>query len=114
MLSSRQFNTSTSDTLDQPLFAIAKQIHWNWPASHEENQFVIMLGGLHIGMATFKGLGNWLDGSGWTSVIAIGGSGWQSCAGYSLCVCWEWRYYLYVLWMRVWLLDNVCISCMGL
>ena len=70
MLSSRQFNTSTSDTLDQPLFAIAKQIHWNWPASHEENQFVIMLGGLHIEMAAFKVLGlAWLNGSGWTSVI---------------------------------------------
>ena len=41
-------------TLDQPLFAIAKQIQWNWPASHGENQFVIMLGGLRIEMAVFK------------------------------------------------------------
>ena len=41
-------------TLDQPLFAIAKQIQWNWPASHGGNQFVIMLGGLRIEMAVFK------------------------------------------------------------
>ena len=60
-------------TLDQPLFAIAKQIQWNWPASHGENQFVIMLGGLHIEMTAFKVLGNWLDGSGWTSVIVDAG-----------------------------------------
>ena len=48
-------------TLDQPLFAAAKQIQWNRPASHGENQFVIMLGGLHIEMAAFKVLGNWLE-----------------------------------------------------
>ena len=35
-------------TLDQPLFAIAKQIQWNWPSTHGEEVFVIMLGGLHI------------------------------------------------------------------
>ena len=60
-------------TLEQPLFAVAKQIQWNWPASHGENQFVIMLGGLHIEMAAFKVLGNWLDGSGWMSIIADAG-----------------------------------------
>ena len=60
-------------TLDQPLYAIAKQIQWNWPASHGEDKFVIMLGGLHIEMAAFKVLGNWLDGSGWASVIADAG-----------------------------------------
>ena len=59
--------------LDQPLYAIAKQIQWNWPVSHGEDKFVIMLGGLHIEMAAFKVLGNWLDGSGWASVIADAG-----------------------------------------
>ena len=34
-------------TLDQPLIAIAKQIQWNWPITHDEELFVIMLGGLH-------------------------------------------------------------------
>ena len=56
-------------TLDQPLFAIAKQIQWNWPDTHGEDKFVIVLGGLHIEMAAFKVLGDWLDGSGWTSAI---------------------------------------------
>ena len=60
-------------TLDQPLFAIAKQIQWNQPALFGEKQFVIMLGGLHIEMAAFKVLVNWLDGSGWTSVKVYSG-----------------------------------------
>ena len=38
---------------DQPLFALAKQIQWTWPATHED-QFVIMFGGLHIEMAVLK------------------------------------------------------------
>ena len=29
---------------DQPLFALAKQIQWTWPATHGEDQFVIMFG----------------------------------------------------------------------
>jgi hypothetical protein len=32
-------------TFDQPLYAIAKIIQWRWPASHGENQFVVMMGG---------------------------------------------------------------------
>lgn len=34
--------------LDQPLFAIRKQIKWNWPDSHGEDHFILMFGGLHI------------------------------------------------------------------
>ena len=30
---------------DQPLFAIAKLVQWNWPATHRENFHVVMLGG---------------------------------------------------------------------
>ena len=56
-------------TLDQPLFAIAKQIQWNWPASHGENQFVITSKWLYSKFFS----GNWLDGSGWTSVIVDAG-----------------------------------------
>ena len=39
---------------DQPLFALAKQIQWTWPATHGEDQLVIMSGGLHIEMAVLK------------------------------------------------------------
>ncbi len=30
-------------TLDQPLYAIAKKIQWNWPEQYGENHFVIIL-----------------------------------------------------------------------
>ena len=36
--------------LDQPLYAIAKQIQWTWPATLGEDHFVVMFGGLHIEM----------------------------------------------------------------
>lgn len=32
---------------DQPLFAIAKSIRWEWPDVYGENVHVVMLGGLH-------------------------------------------------------------------
>ena len=55
--------------VDQPLYAIAKQIQWGLPNSHGEDKFVIMLGGLHIEMAAFKLLGDLLEKSGWTSAL---------------------------------------------
>ena len=42
------------NTLDQPLYSIAKRIQWNWPEKYGENHFVIILGGLHIEMAGLK------------------------------------------------------------
>ena len=51
-------------TMDQPLYAIAKQIQWNWTASHGEDRFIMIFGGLHIEMAAFKTIGDLLDGSG--------------------------------------------------
>lgn len=59
--------------MDQPLFALAKEIQWNWPDTHGENVFVVMMGGLHIEMASLRLLGDWLDGSGWTNVITASG-----------------------------------------
>lgn len=55
--------------MDQPLFALAKQIQWKWPHTHGENKFVIMFGGLHIELASLRALGKWLDKSGWTVVL---------------------------------------------
>ena len=54
---------------DQPLYALAKKIQWTWPATHGEDHFVIMFGGLHIEMATLKLLGDWLEDSGWTNAL---------------------------------------------
>ena len=56
--------------LDQPLFAIAKLIQWNWPELYGEDKFVVLLGGLHIEMAFLSTIGDFLDGSGWTSILA--------------------------------------------
>lgn len=36
---------------DQPLYALAKQIQWTWPATLGEEHYVVMFGGLHIEMA---------------------------------------------------------------
>jgi len=56
-------------TCDQPLFAIAKHIQWNWPDTFGEDRLVLLLGGLHTEMATLRMLGNWLDSDGWTAAL---------------------------------------------
>ena len=56
-------------TCDQPLFKLAKEIQWIWPDIYGEENFIIILGGLHIKMALQKALGTLLDGSGWTSAL---------------------------------------------
>ena len=58
--------------MDQPLYALAKQIQWTWPELGEES-FVVMLGGLHIEMAMLTMIGKWLEGSGWSSVLVEAG-----------------------------------------
>ena len=58
--------------LDQPLFALAKQIQWILPEFSEQN-IVVNLGGLHIEMASFKMLGKWVAGSGWADVMCNAG-----------------------------------------
>ena len=58
--------------MDQPLFALGKQIQWEW--SHlGEDCFVVMMGPLHIEMMFLKLIGNWVDGSGWSQVISDSG-----------------------------------------
>ena len=57
---------------DQPLYALLKQIQWEWP-EYGEDKFVIMSGGLHIEMAALKSLGTLLEDSGWTSAIVEAG-----------------------------------------
>ena len=55
--------------MDQPLYAVAKQIQWNWPPLYGEGQLVVMFGPLHIEMGALRLLGEWLDQSGWTSAL---------------------------------------------
>ena len=51
--------------VDQPLYMLAKQVQWSWPASHGEDQFAVMFGGLHIEMVALDALGDLLESSGW-------------------------------------------------
>ena len=43
---------------DQPLFANAKLVQWNWKEEYGEDKFVAMMGPLHIEMAFMKVIGN--------------------------------------------------------
>ena len=56
-------------TFDQPLYAIAKLIQWNWPDTYGENSYIIMLGELHIDMAALSVIGDWLEDSGWVEAL---------------------------------------------
>jgi len=38
-------------TVDQSLYALMKQIQWQWPDSFGEDKVVVLLGGLHVEMA---------------------------------------------------------------
>lgn len=41
-------------TFDQQLFALAKEIQWNWPQESGEKMLVDLLGGLYIEMVALK------------------------------------------------------------
>ena len=43
--------------LDQPMYAITKQMQWNWSKIYGEEKFGIMMGALNIEMAALKTLG---------------------------------------------------------
>ena len=56
-------------TADQPIFAVLKQVQWQWPVQYGGDKFVILFGGLHIEMAALKSFGTLLQSSVWTSAI---------------------------------------------
>jgi len=58
---------------DQPLYAIAKKIQWNFPAVYGEKKLVVMFCGFHTELAALKALGSWIEDSGWTSVLVQAG-----------------------------------------
>ena len=72
-------------TVDQPLFAIAKNIQWKWPLVYGEEKFVILFGGLHIELAALKTLGDLLQCSGWTSALVQSGVATAGTADSFLC-----------------------------
>jgi len=56
-------------TFDEPLFALAKLVQWQFPATNGEGHYIDMLGGLHTEMALWNVLADLLEGSGWTSLM---------------------------------------------
>ena len=54
---------------DKPLYALAKQVQWEWPEQYGEDKFVIMFGGLHIELAALRSIGTILQDSGWVSAL---------------------------------------------
>ena len=58
---------------DQPMYAMAKKIQWNWPSTYAESSIVMMFGGLHTELAALKALGTWIQHSGWTSALVQAG-----------------------------------------
>ena len=58
---------------DQPIHAVAKPIHWQWPENKSEDKFIIIFGGLHIEMAAHKLLGTLLQNNGWMGALAEAG-----------------------------------------
>ena len=59
--------------VDQPLFTLAKKIQWKFSDILGEDKFVVMLGALHTEKMLYEVLGDWLEGSGWTSLLSVGG-----------------------------------------
>ena len=56
-------------TMDQPLYSLAKQIQWTYTETLREQNYIVVLGGLHIEMVCLHILGQWLEGSGWCSAL---------------------------------------------
>ena len=55
--------------VDAPLYALAKLVQWKWPATHGEDKHVVMMDGLHIEMAMWTTIGDYLEASGWTTAL---------------------------------------------
>ena len=51
-------------TADQPIYAPANQVQWQWPDWYGEDKYLVMFG-LHIVMPALKSLGTLLRESGW-------------------------------------------------
>ena len=47
-------------TVNQPLYAIAKEIQWSWPEIYGEKKYAVLMGGLHIEMSVFLAIG-WME-----------------------------------------------------
>eukprot|EP00794_Sanderia_malayensis_P004062 gene4062-4614_t len=64
---------SPTITADQPVYALAKQIQWQFPSRLGEDKMVVMMGDLHTEMATMAMIGDWLEGSEWAEIFVAAG-----------------------------------------
>ena len=60
-------------TADQPIYALANHVQWQWPDRYWDDKYLVMFGGLHIEMAALKSLGTLLRDSGWTGALVEAG-----------------------------------------
>ena len=58
---------------NQPPFAIAKVVQGSWPASHQENVHIVILGVLDTEMVVWTICGDLLAASGWTTALTEAG-----------------------------------------
>ena len=56
--------------MGQPLYALAKEIQWSSSTPYTKENYVVVLGGLHIGMYVLRLLGDWREECGWDSALA--------------------------------------------
>ncbi len=55
--------------LDQPLYAVVKEIQWRMRDNNGEDKFVMVFSGLHVEQAFLKVNGQWLKNSRWTAAL---------------------------------------------
>ena len=55
--------------LDQPLYAVVKEIQWRMRDNNGEDKFVMVFSGLHVEQAFLKVNGQWLENSRWTAAL---------------------------------------------
>lgn len=56
--------------VDQQLYVLCKSIQYNWPSEYGTHKFVVLMGPLHIEQSFLRILGQFLEGSGWTGIVA--------------------------------------------
>jgi hypothetical protein len=56
-------------SVDQPLFAKGKLLQWSTDTQYTEENIILLLGGLHTELTSYKVLGHWLEGSGWVEAL---------------------------------------------
>ena len=60
---------ATVIALDQPLFALGKQLQWAMPETYGEKKVVLQFGGLHYEKNIQQVLGRWLESSEWQDML---------------------------------------------